>query len=181
MANKKEQSKFSRKVDAFCRGLFLTEEGKPKSATLLYSFCLSLLFFLVFLAVDVACVVLLKDIFTEATLFLSNLVEYLLPGTVAGLLCFCLCFLFREKKNLVPAAFTWLCVMTLAVMIVMLFYCDPAEGMIEFRLFFMIVLLPFFVFLAMGTLCSQLYVRNWKKKQKEAEENAPKRPSYYNT
>lgn len=180
MANKKEQSKFSRKVDAFCRGLFLTEEGKPKSAVLLYSFCMSLLFFLFYLGADAACVSLLKDAFPETNVF-TNVIEYLLPGTVAGIVCVCFCFLFREKKNIVSSAFIWLCAMTLTAMIVMLFLCDPADGMFEYRFFLLIVVLPFLVFLAVGTAGTQWLVRRWRKKQQEEKDAAPARPSYYNT
>lgn len=179
MANKKEPSKFSRKVDAFCKALFLTEEGKPKSAVLLYSFCMALLFFFIYLAADALFVALLKDVFTEAN-FLTTVVEYLLPGTVAGIVCVCFCFLFREKKNIVSSAFIWLCAITLAAMITMLFLCDPADGMFEYRFFLLIVVLPFLVFLAVGTAGTQVIVRKWRKR-KEEEAAAKNRPSYYNT
>ena len=40
----KEKSRLSEKIDRICKAVFLTEEGKPKSPTLVYSFSLSLLF-----------------------------------------------------------------------------------------------------------------------------------------
>ena len=40
----KERSKLQRRIDAFTRVLFLDENGKPKSATFLYSFLLAILF-----------------------------------------------------------------------------------------------------------------------------------------
>ena len=46
----KERSKLQRCVDSFTRSLFLDENGKPKSATFLYAFLLSLLFVAVYIA-----------------------------------------------------------------------------------------------------------------------------------
>ncbi|MBQ5365039.1 MAG: hypothetical protein IIU49_03105 [Spirochaetales bacterium] len=43
----KEGSAFQRRIDRICRVVFLTEEGKPKSTLLIYSFSLSLLFIVV--------------------------------------------------------------------------------------------------------------------------------------
>ena len=39
-----EKGRLSRKIDQICRVIFLTEDGKPKSTTLIYSFSLSLVF-----------------------------------------------------------------------------------------------------------------------------------------
>ena len=43
-----KRSKFDRKLDGFFRGLFFEENGKPKSASLLYSFLMAILFILVY-------------------------------------------------------------------------------------------------------------------------------------
>ena len=179
MANKKEPSKFSQKVDAFCKALFLTEEGKPKSAALLYSFCLCLLFFCVYLATDVACVLLLNGVFTENS-FLVAAVEYLLPGLIAGILCVCACFLFRENKQYVSSAFIWLCFLTLAVCVAMPFFCDAEDLWLEYRLFLQLLILPWLVFLVLGTGVSQWVVRRWRRAQEaQLKAAASKRPSYY--
>lgn len=182
MAVQKEQSKFSKKIDTICRALFLTEEGKPKSAAFLYSFCLAVLFFGIYLGADVACVAFLNEKFPEPTTWV-NILQFALPGVAAAAVCVCFTFFFRtiENKKIVPSAFAWLCALTLGAMIIMIFLCDPADSLLEYRLFMYIVIGPILVFLVAGTLGSQLLVRKYMAEEAQRKQNMPKRASYYNT
>ncbi|MBO4393352.1 MAG: hypothetical protein J5800_03325, partial [Spirochaetales bacterium] len=107
MANK-ERGQLSRKVDQICSAIFLTENGKPKSALLIYSFSLALVFVVVFLASYMLLLEPLENAFQARSVFVRNVVEYTVPAIVGCIPCLALSFAFRERKNMVAASFTWL-------------------------------------------------------------------------
>ncbi|MBQ3698165.1 MAG: hypothetical protein II883_09615, partial [Spirochaetales bacterium] len=71
----KERSAFQRKIDHICRVVFLTEEGKPKSTVLIYSFSLSLLFIVVFLVSYWMLLEPLEKALQSSSVVLRNIVE----------------------------------------------------------------------------------------------------------
>ena len=83
----KERGGLSGKIDHICRVIFLTEEGKPKSTTLIYSFSLSLVFSILLLL----CYLLLVDPielgFTNSPVWVRQVLEYLVPGLLGVALC----------------------------------------------------------------------------------------------
>ena len=121
------QQRWKQRGDAFW-GIFLpTKNGKVKSTLVLNSFCLSILF----LAVYAMAYLLLLDgldafLAGKASLFWINVLESLIPALVATFICNVLHFVFAEKR-LVPAAFIWLLLYTLAVTAYLL-ACSPPEA-----------------------------------------------------
>ena len=78
----KERSSFQRKIDHICRVVFLTEEGKPKSTILIYSFSLSLLFIVVFLISYWLLLEPLEMALQKSPVVVRNIVEYTIPAVV---------------------------------------------------------------------------------------------------
>lgn len=177
----KERSKLQRKIDSFSRALFLDENGKPKSATFLYSFLLALLY----AAIDAAAYLLLLDplehAFSGASVTVRNAAEYLVPAIAAAIPCVALFFAFRKKRQLVPCAYLWMTAMLLAMMLFMLLLVDWSDGWTDYRLFLRLLALPAALSILSGGVPAFLLYRRELKKQKAAEQAAPKRPSYYNT
>lgn len=156
---KKERSAFQRRIDQICRVVFLTEEGKPKSTLLIYSFSLSLLFIVVFLVSYWLLLEPLEMAFESSAVWLRNIVEYTVPAVVGCIPCVGLSFAFREKLNMVPAAFAWMCVIVLIVLVTMLFMVDPADMATEYGLFMAIAGVPALLSAGLGTVASQVVYR----------------------
>jgi len=177
-----EPSKLQRTIDNICHALFLTESGKPKSASLLYSFCEGILFFALYVLVYLA---LLPDFQTMLPFLPTAAVEVLnylfiaVMGTIPG---FCLVLLLKKNKQQIPAAYTWLYILvalTLLAMVIMVHWeADAAEAAALFRAMLYAIGYPLIFSAAFGTFVVQL---TYKKQQREEEARKPKRPDYYNT
>ncbi|MBP5163167.1 MAG: hypothetical protein ILP16_09375 [Spirochaetales bacterium] len=159
----KERSSFQRKVDHICRVIFLTEEGKPKSTLLIYSFSLALLFIVVFLVSYWLLLEPLEMALSGSSVVMRNIVEYTVPALVGCIPCVALSFAFKERMNMVPAAFTWLCVIDLIMFVTMIFMVDRSDWVTEYRLFLAIVGLPMLISAVLGTVASQVVYRRRKR------------------
>ena len=156
---RKERSGFQRKIDNICRVVFLTEEGKPKSTTLIYSFSLSLLFVAILLVCYWLLLDPLENAFSESPVIVRNIVEYLVPAIVGCLPCVALSFAFKEKMNVVPAAFTWVGIIALIMIISMIFMVDKSDWATEYALFMAIVGIPMLLSATIGITASQIVCR----------------------
>ena len=159
----KERSSFQRKIDHICRVVFLTEEGKPKSTILIYSFSLSLLFIVVFLISYWLLLEPLEMALQKSPVVVRNIVEYTIPAVVGCIPCVALSFAFKERMNMVPAAFTWLCVIDLIMFVTMVFTVDMSDWATEYGLFLAIVGIPMLLSAVLGTVASQVVYRRRSK------------------
>ena len=155
----KEKSRLSEKIDRICKVVFLTEEGKPKSPTLVYSFSLSLLFIAVVLLSYLFLLEPLEKAFAESSVAVRNVVEYSVPALAACIPCVALSFAFREKMNIVPAAFTWMCIIALIMVVTMVFIVDRSDWKTEYALFMAIAGAPMILSSVIGALASQIVFR----------------------
>ena len=155
----KDRSAFQQKIDRICRVVFLTEEGKPKSTLLIYSFSLSLLFIVVFLVSYWLLLEPLEMAFASRAVWVRNIVEYTVPAIVGCIPCVGLSFAFKEKMNMVPAAFAWMCGIALIALVTMVFMVDPADRAMEYGLFLAIAGVPMVLSAVMGTVASQVVYR----------------------
>ena len=161
----KEKGRLSRKIDQICRVIFLTEDGKPKSTTLIYSFSLSLVFGILLLL----CYILLVDPIelglADSPVWVRQVLEYLVPGLVGVALCVSLSFAFKkkEKMGLVAAAFTWVDIITAIMIVTMMFIVDRTDWKTEYQLFMVIAGIPMLVSAVLGTVASQLVYRRRKE------------------
>ena len=159
----KERSSFQRKIDHICRVVFLTEEGKPKSTILIYSFSLSLLFIVVFLISYWMLLEPLEKALQSSSVVLRNIVEYTVPAIAGCIPCVALSFAFKVRMNMVPAAFTWLCVIDVIMFVTMAFMVDMSDWATEYGLFMAITGVPMLLSALLGTVASQVVYRRRKK------------------
>ncbi len=153
-----ETSKFRRKLDRFWSVLFLTPEGRPKSAVLLYSFCLSLLYVIIYGICYFFLIDVIENAFVSASAVMRNVFESVVPGVTGSIICCPLWFIVKDKR-IVPAAFVWMCAYAVAALISMAFLCEGTEYSIFLYFFAMIV--P--VGLITGTAFTHhMYRRNMK-------------------
>ena len=159
----KERSAFQRKIDHICRVVFLTEEGKPKSTVLIYSFSLSLLFIVVFLVSYWMLLEPLEKALQSSSVVLRNIVEYTVPAIAGCIPCVALSFAFKVRMNMVPAAFTWLCGIDVIMFVTMAFMVDMSDWATEYVLFMAITGVPMLLSALLGTVASQVVYRRRKK------------------
>lgn len=153
-------SKFRRKLDQFWRVLFLDEHGRPKSAQFLYSFCLSLLFFVVYALSYSFLIDILEKTMPNTSVLARNIAQSVLPGIAGSVVCCALFFVFSDRK-LVPMAYLWLVAYALVALLVMAFLVSREEYMIF--LYFFAMLVP--VGLITGGVTSLLLFRHDRAKQ----------------
>ena len=178
----KERSKLQRRIDSFTRALFLDENGKPKSATFLYSFLLAALFGVIYAAAFLLLLDPLETAFAPLPVFWRNVLEYLIPALAGSVPCVLSIFLFRgENKRLVPCAYLWMAALLVLIMLAALLLIDWSDAATEYGLFWMILGLPILISALVGGIPAFLLYRRELKKCKAIEEQAKKRPSYYNT
>ena len=92
-------SNFQRKLDGVLRSLFLEENGRPKSAVLLYSFLLAILFVLLYGASYLLLLGPLESALSGAPVWVRNLAEYVVPALVGSIPCLLIAFLPGEKRG----------------------------------------------------------------------------------
>lgn len=147
------------KLDRFWAALFLTEEGRPKSATLLYSFCLSLLFFGVYAFAYGFLIDRIELAFATQPVPVRNALQSALPGLAGSAVCCSMWFLFKDRR-LVPAAYLWLTVYALAALVAMAFITSGEEYRIF--LYFFALLVP--AGLVSGAAASFLLYRQFRRR-----------------
>ena len=173
-----ERSKFQRHLDSFFRGLFFEENGKPKSANLLYSFLLAILFVLIYGASYLLLLDPLERAFSGAGVGFRNLIEYLVPALAGSALCLLFTLLPGEKKGLAAGAYLWMGGLLVAVMLFELLLIDWSDARTEYGLFMAIVNLPGIASVLTGGIPALLLYRRERKAQ-AAREKAKERPSWY--
>ena len=89
--------------------------------------------------------------------------EYTIPAVVGCIPCVALSFAFKERMNMVPAAFTWLCVIDLIMFVTMVFTVDKSDWATEYGLFLAIVGIPMLLSAVLGTVASQVVYRRRSK------------------
>ncbi len=177
----KERSALQRKIDQFLRVLFLDEKGAPKSAALLYSFLLAIVFVLIYLAAYLILLGPLEKLFSGASVAARNVVQYLIPAVAGSIPCVALYFAFPKQKQIVPYAFLWMAVLLVAIMIFELLLIDWSDAWTEYQLFLVILAIPLAVSVLCGGIPATFLYRRDMKREREAREKTPERPSYYNT
>ena len=153
-------SRFRQKLDQFWRVLFLDEHGRPKSALFLYSFCLSLLFFVIYALSYSFLIDILEKAMPSAGVLARNIAQSVLPGVAGSVVCCAMFFVFQDRR-LVPLAYLWLVAYALVALLVMAFLISHDEYMIF--LYFFAMLVP--VGLITGGVTSLILFRHDRMKQ----------------
>ena len=138
---KDRQEKLRKMERSFWRSFLLTENGKPKSALIIYTFCLMF----VFLGIYVGAFWLVIDLLTAPLAavppVLGNLIQSVLVGVLASGLSLLMHVLLPDKR-LAFGTHLWLGVLLVACVIYLCFYLktwDAISSMLIFALWFGII------------------------------------------
>ncbi len=173
-----KRSKFQQRLDGILRGLFFEENGKPKSAALLYSFLLAILFVLIYVVCYLLLLGPLESLFSGASVPVRNGVEYLIPALAGSGLCLLFTLLPGEKKGLVAGAYLWMGALLAAAMLFELVLIDWSDAGTEYGFFMVLLGLPgILAVLTGGIPALLLYGR--EKRRKAQREAVRERPSWY--
>lgn len=162
------KEKWEKREKSFWKAFLFTENGKPKSGLILYTFCLSFLFLLLYLAIFSLVLEYLGKPLEAVPAFWGNLLQSLAAGAL-GLACAWLAHRLLPDKRLIFGSYLWLALFALAAVItllIMLRGTGASGGMLVFFGWF--VAIP----LAMGLAGSYALYR-WDYAPAPAQEDAP--------
>ena len=158
------RSEFQRRLDALLRGLFFEENGRPRSASLLYSFLFSFLFLAVYAAAYLLLLGPLEALFSGASVPVRNFMEYVLPALAGSCVCLTVLLLLREKRAEAVCAYLWMGILLLGIMLFELFLIDWSDARTEYGLFMALIGLPGILSVLTGGIPALLIRRRDKKR-----------------
>ena len=164
-AEKEKRQKRQERADSFWSAFQFTENGKPKSSLIVYTFSLSILFAAVYFACYEGSIRLLTGPLSALPAWASNLIIALTASAAGAAVC-CLPHRFFSDKRLVFGGHLWLCGYAAAVLVIMLCLLGLTEGFVSFLVFFAWFVLPP---VAAGTAASFLLYRRDRAKKPETE------------
>ena len=156
--NKARKEKLQKLEKSFWRSFLLTEDGKPKSGLLIYTFCLSFVFLGIYIVAFWMVIEELSDPLASLPPVLGNLIQSVLVGVAASALSGLMHILLPDKR-LAFGTHLWLALYVVASVITLAILLKEAEligAMLMFALWFAVI--P----LAMGlTVTYLLYRRDY--------------------
>ena len=156
--NKARKEKLQKLEKSFWRSFLLTEDGKPKSGLLIYTFCLSFVFLGIYIVAFWMVIEELSDPLASLPPVLGNLIQSVLVGVAASALSGLMHILLPDKR-LAFGTHLWLALYVVASVITLAILLKEAEligTMLMFALWFAVI--P----LAMGlTVTYLLYRRDY--------------------
>lgn len=164
MAATKTQATLRQKLDRFWSVLFLTEEGRPKSATLLYSFCLALVFTVIYGVSYWFLIDLIQAAFPAG---MQDVLQIVLPGLAGSVVCCATFFLPKpNKRGVVASAYIWMTLLAIAIVVCMAFLTDKESFSIFISIFLKLVTVP----LLTGASFTHFLLRRIRKRQAAEQE-----------
>ena len=156
--SKARKEKLQKLEKSFWRSFLLTEDGKPKSGLLIYTFCLSFVFLGIYILAFWMVIEELSDPLASLPPVLGNLIQSVLVGVAASALSG-LMHIHLPDKRLAFGTHLWLALYVVASVITLAILLKEAEligAMLMFALWFAVI--P----LAMGlTVTYLLYRRDY--------------------
>lgn len=164
--NKARKEKLEKMEKGFWRSFLLTEDGKPKSGLLIYTFCLSFVFLGIYIGAFWVIIEELTQPLSALPPVLGNLIQSLLVGILASALSTGMHMLLPDKRlafgtHLWLAVYVVACVITLAVMLA---DWELIATMLTFALWFAVI--P----VAMGLAVTYLLFRRDYAPPRQVEE-----------
>lgn len=164
--NKARKEKLQKLEKSFWRSFLLTEDGKPKSGLLIYTFCLSFVFLGIYIVAFWMVIEELSDPLASLPPVLGNLIQSVLVGVAASALSGLMHILLPDKR-LAFGTHLWLALYVVASVITLAILLREAEligTMLMFALWFAVI--P----LAMGLTVTYLLYRRDYVPPRQAEE-----------
>lgn len=169
---KARKEKWERREKNFWKAFLFTEDGKPKSGLMVYTFCLSFVFLAIYMAAFYYAIEWLTPVMSEWPVFLSNLTQSLAASAV-GLMAGWVLHRVLTDKRLVFGSHLWLALYAVAVCITMMIILRGTGGIPAFLTFYAwFVVIPVIVGLAVTYVmyrkdyvapASQDETPDWKK------------------
>ena len=132
---KERKEKWAKREKNFWKAFLFTEDGKPKSGLMVYTFCLSIVFVLLYIGAFNLIINWLSPVTAEWPVFAGNLVQSLAAGVVGVLVTLILHRIFSEKR-LMLGTYLWLAGYILLVSVSMIFMLGDWEAFAAFLHFF---------------------------------------------
>lgn len=132
---KERKEKWAKREKNFWKAFLFTEDGKPKSGLMVYTFCLSIVFVLLYIGAFNLIINWLSPVTAEWPVFAGNLVQSLAAGVVGVLAALILHRIFSEKR-LMLGTYLWLVGYILLVSVSMIFMLGDWEAFVAFLHFF---------------------------------------------
>ena len=132
---KERKEKWAKREKSFWKAFLFTEDGKPKSGLMVYTFCLSIVFVLLYIGAFNLIINWLSPVTAEWPVFAGNLVQSLAAGVVGVLVTLILHRIFSEKR-LMLGTYLWLVGYILLVSVSMIFMLGDWEAFVAFLHFF---------------------------------------------
>ncbi len=132
---KERKEKWAKREKNFWKAFLFTEDGKPKSGLMVYTFCLSIVFVLLYIGAFNLIINWLSPVTAEWPVFAGNLVQSLAAGVVGVLVTLILHRIFSEKR-LMLGTYLWLVGYILLVSVSMIFMLGDWEAFAAFLHFF---------------------------------------------
>ena len=132
---KERKEKWAKREKSFWKAFLFTEDGKPKSGLMVYTFCLSIVFVLLYIGAFNLIINWLSPLTAEWPVFAGNLVQSLAAGVVGVLAALILHRIFSEKR-LMLGTYLWLAGYILLVSVSMIFMLGDWEAFVAFLHFF---------------------------------------------
>lgn len=129
------KEKWARREKSFWKAFLFTEDGKPKSGLMVYTFCLSIVFVLLYIGAFNLVITWLTPVTAEWPVFAGNLVQSLAAGAVGILAALILHRIFSDKR-LMLGTYLWLGAYAVLVCVSMLFMLGDREAFTAFLHFF---------------------------------------------
>ena len=162
-------------------GLFFDEKGKVRSASVLYAFMFALLFTGLYIGAYMLLLDPLNRAFSGLPVFWQNVLQYSIPAIAGNVVPVVLALLLHKNKKLIAGAFIWMTALLVAILLLELIVIDWSDPWGDYRLFVVIIALPYAVSIIVGAVPVMVVYLRSVKRQKLIEERAKTRPSYYNT
>ena len=132
---KERKEKWAKREKSFWKAFLFTEDGKPKSGLMVYTFCLSIVFVLLYIGAFNLIINWLSPVTAEWPVCAGNLVQSLAAGVVGVLVTLILHRIFSEKR-LMLGTYLWLAGYILLVSVSMIFMLGDWEAFVAFLHFF---------------------------------------------
>lgn len=160
------KEKWRKRERSFWKTFLFTENGKPKSGLMIYTFCLSFVFLGVYIGAFYLVIEALTVPLSGLPPVLGNLIQSLLVGGVGAAISALLHLLLSDKR-LAFGTHLWLALYTVAAGITLCLMLQEREAiwaMLTFALWFAVIPVAF------GTLVTYLLYRRDYKPVQPAEE-----------
>lgn len=152
---KNRREKWAKREKGFWKAFLFTENGKPKSGLVIYTFFLSIAMLAVYLLAFNLIIEGLTPVMAGLPAFLSNLLQSLAAGAVMLLAAWVLHRVMKDKRMMF-GAYLWLALYAAAVLVTILVMLRGTGAQPEFLVFFAwFVLIP----LALGLTGTYLLYR----------------------